>query len=339
MRVTEQPSLKPYNTFGVEAGAGLMLTLESDEDLLTLPPFNPHRDLVLGGGSNILFASDVPGTVIHNRICGKEVVESRNEHVWIETGAGENWHELVEWTLDQGLSGLENLSLIPGLAGAAPIQNIGAYGVELSSVLETVTAWDLSEHRWAVFSHKQCRLAYRDSIFKSGAPGRYLISSVRLRLNKRFVPHLDYAGLREELSKANISQPTPSQVSDAVITLRQRKLPDPAVTGNAGSFFKNPALPRDQAMILSERYPEIPAWPQTDGTIKISAAWMIEHCGLKGRRIGGAAVSDRHALVIINTGSATGRDILQLANSIQSAIHDTFGVRLEPEPRIVDFPA
>ena len=336
MKVAKNPSLKTFNTFGVEASAGLMLTLENEEDLLSLPFFDPGRDFILGGGSNVLFASGVPGTVIHNRITGREIVKTGDEHAWVEAGAGENWHELVRWTLKNGLSGLENLSLIPGLAGAAPIQNIGAYGVELATVLENATAWDLSQSEWKTFSREDCELAYRGSRFKTAEPGRFLITSIRLRLDRHYKPQLGYAGLREELSRLNIRQATAIEVSDAVIRLRQRKLPDPATSGNAGSFFKNPVLKRDESEALLARFPELPAWPQDDGSIKFSAAWMIEHCGLKGYRTGDAGISVQHALVIVNHGSASGEEILQLARTIQSTIFDTFGMMLEPEPRIVD---
>jgi UDP-N-acetylmuramate dehydrogenase len=337
MKVTKNPSLKAFNTFGVEASAGLMLSMENEEDLLTLPPFDPGRDFILGGGSNTLFATDVPGTVIHNRITGREIVKTGDDHAWVEAGAGENWHELVRWSLKNGLSGLENLSLIPGLAGAAPIQNIGAYGVELAAVLESVTAWDLLRSTWKIFSHQDCGLAYRDSRFKTTEPDRFLITSIRLRLDRHYKPQLGYAGLHEELSRLNIRQATAIEVSDAVVRLRQRKLPDPATSGNAGSFFKNPVLNRGESQTLLARFPGLPAWPLDAETIKVSAAWMIEHCGLKGHRTGGAGISDRHALVIVNHGSATGAEILQFARTIQSTIHDRFGVMLEPEPRIIDF--
>ncbi len=338
MKVSQNPSLQSFNSFGVQASAGLMITLENEEDLLSLPPFNPDRDLVLGGGSNVLFVSDVPGTVFLNHLAGKEIVEVTDGHAWIEAGAGENWHELVRWTLEHGFTGLENLSLIPGLAGAAPIQNIGAYGVELAAVLESVTAWDLVQNRWASFTQDQCELSYRDSRFKSREPGRYLISSIRLCLDVDFSAQLDYSGLREELSRTGIDNPSAIEVSDAVVRLRRNKLPDPAVTGNAGSFFKNPVLNRSQAGSLIELFPELPAWPQDGEATKLSAAWMIEHCGFKGRRVGDAGVSDRHALVLVNHGCATGKQIVDLAGDIQSAVHSTFGVLLEPEPRIINFP-
>jgi len=337
MKVSKNPSLKSFNTFGVQASAGLMITLENEEDLLSLPPFNPERDLILGGGSNVLFVSDIPGTVFQNRLAGKAIVETHDDHAWIEVGAGENWHQLVRWTLDHGLTGLENLSLIPGLAGAAPIQNIGAYGVELAAVLETVTAWDLARNTWTTFTLPQCELSYRDSLFKSGEPGRYLICSIRLRLDTQFAAKLDYTGLRDELSRAGIERPSALDVSDAVVRLRQSKLPDPAVTGNAGSFFKNPVLKQGRADSLIDLFPGLPAWPLDGEEVKLSAAWMIEHCGLKGRREGDACVSDKHALVIVNNGSASGQQIFKLAEDIQASVHSTFGILLEPEPRIVNF--
>ena len=339
MIVTRHPSLKDFNSFGVEASAGLMLTLENEEDLLAMPAFDPTSDFLLGGGSNVLFASDIPGTVFWNGILGKAIVCSDDEHAWVEAAAGENWHELVRWTLQEGLCGLENLSLIPGLAGAAPIQNIGAYGVELSEVLESVTAWDLARASWKTFSLEECQPGYRDSYFKSIAPDRYLITSIRLRLNRVFIPRLDYKGLREELEPAQAGDLTALQVSDAVMKIRQRKLQDPAAIGNAGSFFKNPVVHTADWKALSKRIPGLSAWPVTPDTTKLSAAWMIEHCGLKGYREGDAGVSERHALVLVNHGNASGRQILNLARTIQSRVQETFGLLLEPEPRVVDYSA
>jgi UDP-N-acetylmuramate dehydrogenase len=339
MIVTRHPSLKDFNSFGVEATAGLMLTLENEEDLLAMPAFDPTSDFLLGGGSNVLFASDVPGTVFRNGILGKAIVCSDDDHSWVEAAAGETWHELVRWTLQEGLCGLENLSLIPGLAGAAPIQNIGAYGVELSQVLESVTAWDLARASWKTFSLDECQPGYRDSYFKSIAPDRYLITSIRLRLNRVFIPRLDYKGLREELESVHSGELTALQISDAVMRIRQRKLQDPATIGNAGSFFKNPVVPKASYQVLAERFTELPNWHVTHDTIKLSAAWMIEHCGLKAYREGDAGVSEQHALVLVNHGNASGRQILNLARTIQSRVQETFDILLEPEPRVVDYSA
>jgi len=338
MKVLERPSLQSLNTFGVEATAGLLLTIESEEDLLSAPSFDPHRDFVLGGGSNVLFVSDVPGTVFLNQIAGKDIVGEHDGYAQLEVGAGENWHQLVRWTLDQGLSGLENLSLIPGLAGAAPIQNIGAYGVELSSVLDRVTAWDWQNSSWVVFNRDECRFGYRDSLFKSVETDRYLITSIRLRLSRQFRPQLKYAELRDALSSSGIDQPQAKQVSDTVIHIRQQKLPDPAVAGNAGSFFKNPVVSMDEAEWLRNRFTGLPAWPAGADRTKLSAAWMIDHCGWKGVQENGAAVSSQHALVLVNQGQTSGRQILDLSQKIADSIAQEFGVTLEPEPRIYKGP-
>jgi UDP-N-acetylmuramate dehydrogenase len=337
MKVSERSPLKALNSFSVPAMAGLLLTVEREEDLLDLPAFNPSCDLILGDGTNLLLTSDVPGTVFHNRITARSILEDDGQTAVLEIGAGENWHALVRWTLNQQLCGLENLSLIPGSVGAAPIQNIGAYGVELSSVLDRVTAWDWQTSAWVSLGAADCNLAYRDSLFRSGAPTRYLITSIRLRLSRRFEPRLDYAGLREELAARGIARPSALDVSDAVIRLRRRKLPDPARIGNAGSFFKNPIVDADKAARLLADHPELPVWPAGDGAMKLSAAWMIERCGLKGHREGDAAVSARHALVLVNHGAATGPEILRVAQTVQAAVDNEFGVLLEPEPRIVTF--
>jgi UDP-N-acetylmuramate dehydrogenase len=332
MKVLERPSLKSLNTFGVEASASLLLTIENEEDLLSLPAFDPHRDIVLGGGSNVLFVSDVPGTVFLIRISGKEIISEHDGYAQLEVGAGENWHQLVRWSLDQGLSGLENLSLIPGLAGAA------AYGVELSSVLELVTVWDWQNSAWVTFSKDECRFGYRDSLFKSVETDRYLVTSIRLRLNRQFRPQLDYGGLRDALSSMGNDHPDPKQVSDTVIRIRQHKLPDPAVTGNAGSFFKNPVVSMDEAEWLRSRFSGLPTWPAGADRAKLSAAWMIDHCGWKGVEENGAAVSTQHALVLVNQGRASGRQILELSGKIADSVAQTFGVFLEPEPRIYKGP-
>jgi len=337
MKISERPSLKALNSFGVEAAAKLLIQLDSEEDVLSMPSYDPQSDLLLGGGSNLLLTSDVPGTVWLNRITGRSIVESNSQHGWVDVGAGENWHDLVRWTLDKELSGLENLSLIPGLAGAAPIQNIGAYGVELRSVLESITAWDMQKARWAVLSAEQCRLGYRDSLFKSEQPGRHLITSIRLRLNRAFIPRLEYAGLGDELDAMGISRPSARDVSNAVIRLRSRKLPDPAKLGNAGSFFKNPIVTAETAARMVTQYPGLTVWKLDHGAVKVSAAWLIDFCGFKGHRQGDAGVSENHALVLVNHGNATGIDIGSLARSIQSTVLDEFGIELETEPQIVSF--
>jgi len=337
MKVVQNASLQALNRFRVAATAGLLVTIESEEDLLSLPPLDPQRDLVLGDGSNVVLASDIPGTVYRVRIPGRAIVERSAEHALVEVGAGEDWHRLVRWTLDRGLSGLENLSLIPGLAGAAPIQNIGAYGVELAAVLESVTAWDWQRCRWTRLSAAECRLGYRDSLFKSIAPDRYLITSIRLRLDRNFQAQLEYAGLREELQAMGIDKPSPKNVADAVVRIRRRRLPDPAMIGNAGSFFKNPVVDATQARQLADSHPGLPCWPAENGRMKLSAAWLIERAGAKHLREGDAAVSQQHTLVLVNEGMASGTQVLALAHKIQTLISDRFGIELEIEPRVVEF--
>jgi len=338
MKVTERPQLGHLNTFGLPAQASLLITLETEEDLLTSPVFDPRRDFILGGGSNVLFVRDVPGTVFLNRMTGIDIVEEQDGDVLVDVGAGETWHNVVEWSIRQGWSGIENLALIPGLAGAGPIQNIGAYGVELASVLESVTAWDWTAASWVVLPATECEFSYRDSRFKTREPDRYFITSIRLRLSRSFVPQLEYAGLRAALDTAGIADPTPLDVCEIVMQLRRQKLPDPAIRGNAGSFFKNPIIPRSLAGDLRVRFEALPIWPvDGDGKrdrSKISAAWMIDSCGLKGHTIGRAAVSRKHALVLENLGGATGENVWMLAQEVRRVVHEKFGVELEPEPKI-----
>ncbi len=337
MRIFERPSLRNLNTFGVDARAALRIDIEREEDILELPSFNPDADLLLGGGSNILLIGDVPGNVLINRIRGRHLVDSNADTAVIEIGAGENWHETVKWTLDQGFYGLENLALIPGCAGAAPIQNIGAYGVELASRVESVTTWDMKKRCWQVIPGEECGFSYRDSRFKSDEPHRYLITSLSLRLDREFRPRLSYKGLSDELEGINPESLEAKDVFETVIRIRSTRLPDPARVGNAGSFFKNPVIREDTAQKLITSYPGIPHWPAEHGRIKLAAAWMIEYCGLKGYTDGPAGVSEQHALVLINLGGASGKQIQAVARHVSETIFNEFGVELEPEPRIVEF--
>ena len=338
MKQTLNASLKHLNSFSVEARAGQLLELETENDLLTFISefrFDPTRDLILGSGSNILFAGDIEGTVILNRISGKRIVRDSSNEVLLEACGGENWHQLVLWSLDQGLSGIENLSLIPGLAGAAPIQNIGAYGVELADILDSLQALDLENGQFREFKPNDCHFTYRDSRFKSSDTGRYLITRIRLRLQRRFAAKLSYAGLGKELQAMGVNVPTAKQVSDAVIRIRQRKLPDPQIIGNAGSFFKNPVVSRAAADLLEKDFDDLLVYPAGDHEAKLSAAWLIEQCGWKGRSLGRAAVSDQHALILINKDNATGNEILALADAIRESVYKRFDIKLQVEPRIV----
>jgi UDP-N-acetylmuramate dehydrogenase len=338
MKRSDNASLKQLNSFAVEARARQLLEIERIEDLQVFSRdfrFEADRDLILGGGSNILFAGDVDGTVVLNRIAGRKIIDESGDTALVEACAGENWHQLVMWSLEQGLSGLENLSLIPGLAGAAPIQNIGAYGVELADVLDAVEAFDLVNGSLQLIGAEDCRLGYRDSRFKGSDADRYLITRIRLRLRRHYEPQLSYPGLRSELDALGLKKPTAKQVSDAVIRLRRRKLPDPAVTGNAGSFFKNPRVSMELADTLQREFSGIPVYPADDGMHKLSAAWLIEQCGWKGRSLGGAGVSEQHALVLVNRDNASGAELLELATAIANSVRQKFAIDLEPEPRIV----
>ncbi len=331
-------SLKHLNSFAVEARAAQLIELENADDLLAFSAenrFDRTRDLILGGGSNILFTTDIEGTVILNRVPGKRIVEDSGDEVVLEASAGENWHQLVLWSLAQGLSGIENLSLIPGQAGAAPLQNIGAYGVELADVLDSVVTIDLASLKPREFQNSQCQFEYRNSRFKSTDAGKFMITAIRLRLRRKFMPRLSYSGIGEELALMGIDTPTASQVSDAVIRIRQRRLPDPRVHGNAGSFFKNPLVSRLTADLLLRDFKDLPVY--SDGAqAKLSAAWMIEKCGWKGRSLGRAAVSGQHALVLINSDNASGADILALADAIRESVRDRFNIELQPEPLIIE---
>ncbi len=330
-------SLKALNTLGVDARAAGMIELVQPEQLADTA-FDPRTDLVLGEGSNVLIADDVPGTVLLNRLRGRRVVEGDGDHALIEAAGGEPWHGLVRWSLDQGLCGLENLSLIPGLAGAAPMQNIGAYGVELADHLVDLDAWDWRDRQFRRFTADECRFGYRDSHFKTGEPDRYLVTAIRLRLSRRLTPRLDYPGLAAALADASVDQPTARDVSDAVIRVRRAKLPDPATIGNAGSFFRNPVVDAGLADDLRTRFDGLPVYPAGDGRAKLSAGWMIEHCGWKGHRDGDAGISEKHALVLVNHGAASGRELVELAWRVRDSVAETFGVVLENEPRIVEFP-
>lgn len=327
-------SLQSLNTFGVPCRARSVRELRSADELAGAE-FDPERDLLLGGGSNVLLVDDLEGVAWLNRLQGRRILSMDERSARIAVGAGENWHELVCWTLQQGLHGLENLSLIPGSVGAAPIQNIGAYGVELSERLETLTAWDWQLRKTVTLDAAACAFAYRDSRFKSAEPGRYWILGIQLRLDRQFSPRLDYAGLRDTLASQGVTQPTSRAVSNAVMALRRAKLPDPETIGNAGSFFKNPEVEVAQADALRTAHPGLPAHDAEVGRCKLSAGWLIERCGWKGFREGDAGVSEQHALVLVNHGQASGQQILALAARIARSVQGRFGLLLEPEPRLL----
>ncbi len=333
--IIESASLAPLNTLRVAATARWLAELRDADALPQLLEHGAARDgvLVLGEGSNVLFASDVEGLVVRPSFRAIRVLEDDGTVALVRAEAGANWDELVDWTLVRGLPGLENLALIPGMVGAAPIQNIGAYGVEIAECIATVEAWDCEHKRIERLPRENCGFGYRDSVFRR-APGRWIVTAVELRLSRNWSPRLDYAGVREELEASGPSEPTPRSVAEAVRRLRRRKLPDPAAIGNAGSFFKNPVVDDGLAARIKVAHPDAPVFHAAAGA-KLSAAWLIERCGWRGFRDGDAGISPQHALVLVNHGRASGTQLLALAHRVAQSVEARFGVRLEPEPRIV----
>ncbi|MGH8369974.1 MAG: UDP-N-acetylmuramate dehydrogenase [Gammaproteobacteria bacterium] len=334
--LTENASLAGHNTFRVSARAALFAAVNDPQalpELLRSPAVRDQPLLVLGEGSNVLFIRDPEGVVVSIAAHGMQILGEDSAGVKLRAAAGEHWHDLVRWSLMQGLCGLENLSLIPGSVGAAPIQNIGAYGVELAGNLIAVEAYDRERDEAVKLSRKECGFSYRHSVFKQ-TPDRWVITAIELRLQRTAPLKLDYSGIREELSAMNITRPTATDVSDAVCRLRRRKLPDPAVIGNAGSFFKNPVVSVEHAAQLLGAHPGLPVFDTADGR-KPSAAWLIEQCGWKGFREGDAGVSDKHALVLVNHRHASGAQLWSLAQRIMDSVQEKFDIRLEPEPRII----
>ena len=336
-RVTENADLRHRNSFRVPAQCHWLIEAS---DVLALPELfqlgavRQSPLLVLGEGSNVLLTRDWPGVVLSPVARGIRILDDGGDTALVRAEAGENWNEFVHWSLGHGFAGLENLILIPGSVGAAPIQNIGAYGVEICEFIDVVEAFDRRDGRLVRLDNATCTFAYRDSLFKR-EPDRYLVWAVEFRLPRRRDLRLDYAGVREELAAMKIGAPSHAAVADAVMRLRLRKLPNPAEIGNAGSFFKNPVVSATKASDLQRAHPALPSWPAEHGQRKLSAAWLVEAAGFKGFREGDAGVSERHALVLVNHGAATGEQIRTLAQHIMDGVQARFGVRIEPEPRIV----
>ncbi len=333
-------ALQAHNTFGFKVHARYALRIENEAMLraaLVDPRIADLPRLVLGGGSNIVLTGDFDGIVWLISMKGRRLVHEDEQAWFVEAGAGENWHEFVAWTLEQGCPGLENLALIPGLVGAAPVQNIGAYGLEIAEHFATLSAIELSTGKTVVFDKADCGFAYRDSFFKQQGRGRFVIASVTFRLPKKWRPRCDYADLARQFSVAGMTdaQPTPRDIFEAVVAIRRAKLPNPAEIGNVGSFFKNPAVSAEDFDLLLAREADIVAYRQPDRRVKLAAGWLIEQCGWKGRGLGPAAVHAQHALVLINKGGAQGQDILELAGAIQHDVDARFGVQLELEPTVI----
>lgn len=324
--------LSACNTLALPAKAARYLKIAAPGEL-TAPALAREHRFILGGGSNLVLSGDVERLVLHMAIPGHRLVGEDADARYVEAGAGENWHDFVLWTLAQDWPGLENLALIPGTVGAAPVQNIGAYGLEIGELLQSVTAWDFVKREFFTVDRAACRFAYRDSLFKQQGwhlDGRVAIVTVVFRLPKSWQPNLRYAELAQEL--AGIAAPDARQVADAIIAIRRRKLPDPAVTPNAGSFFHNPLVDTDHAAALAADFPGLPRYPQADGRVKLAAGWLIEQAGWKGRDLGPVGMYEKQALVLVNRGGATGADVRRTMAAVQAAVHDKFAVDLTPEP-------
>ena len=326
--------LSTSNTLALAGKAALYAKINSVGQLVD-PDYKSAPRFVLGGGSNLVLSGDFDGLVLHMAIPGRELAGEDADAWYVRAGAGENWHDFVGWTLAQGWPGLENLSLIPGTVGAAPIQNIGAYGLELGERFQSLTACDMGSGEFVSFDRAACRFGYRDSVFKQEGwhlDGRFVITDVTFRLPKQWRPITRYADIAAELASQEIATPNASQIADAVISVRQRKLPDPAQIPNTGSFFHNPVVDAVVADRLLVTHPGLPNYPQVDGRVKLAAGWLIEQVGWKGRDLGPVGMYEKQALVLVNRGGATGRDVLVLMHAVQFDVRAKFGVELLPEP-------
>src|SRR4051794_31436164 len=335
MQLESGINLKPYNTFGLPAVAGTLVRIESDADVRRVvddPKLGRAPKFVLGGGSNIILTRDMPQVVLKVEVRGMRIVEERAEAMIVEAGAGESWHDFVDFTLEQGCPGLENLALIPGSVGAAPVQNIGAYGVELKDRFESLDAVDLVTGRSVTLGAEICAFGYRDSVFKHALAGRSLITRVRFRLPRPWQPVLGYLELQKKMSETGIASPDARQIFDWVVAIRRAKLPDPAAIGNAGSFFKNPVVTPEQCRDIIGRDPEIVHYPMRDGSVKLAAAWMIDACGWKGKSVGQAGVYERQALVLVNRGAAIGSGGVTLSRAVPGSAYRRFGSRPRAQP-------
>ena len=337
MQIKNHFSLKDFNTFGIDVRAREFVVIKSHQDLLDLikgRDFTKEKFLLLGGGSNILFTKDFEGLVIKIELDGIELLKEDDDHVWINAGAGELWHELVVHCIDKGWSGLENLSLIPGMVGAAPIQNIGAYGIEVKDLIEEVIGIDLTEKIFKTISSKECAFEYRSSIFKTALKNKFIITDVVFKLSKKPLLHIEYGAINDELKRKNIQHPTIRDISNTVISIRQSKLPDPKTIGNAGSFFKNPVVTHEKLEELKVTYPTIVSYP-FGKEFKLAAGWLIEQAGWKGFKEGNVGCHEKQALVLVNYGNASGMEILQLAEKIQQSVLRKFNVELEMEVNVI----
>ncbi|MFV7236841.1 UDP-N-acetylmuramate dehydrogenase [Flavobacterium sp. ZB4R12] len=337
MEILHNFSLKKYNTFSIEAKAKQFVAVHSAADLKTILQENKsQRKFILGGGSNMLLTKDVDALVIHIDLKGKKIIAENDDFVWVESQAGENWHEFVLWTINQNFGGLENMSLIPGNVGTTPVQNIGAYGAEIKDTFVSCEAMTRENQEIKTFAKEECHFGYRESVFKNEVKDQYVITSVVFKLTKRnHKINTSYGDITTELTKNSISNPTLKDVSNAVIAIRQSKLPDPATVGNSGSFFKNPILLKSDFEKIHQQFPEMKYYDVSETEVKVPAGWLIEQAGFKGKRFGDAGIHKNQALVLVNYGNATGQEILNISKNIQETIFKTFGITIEAEVNII----
>ena len=339
MQIQKNVSLKSFNTFGINVKTAYFSEVRTIEELLVFLQENKkvlyEPLLILGGGSNVLFTKDFPGIVLRNNIHGIQVIREDESNAWVQVGAGENWHTFVLHCIGLGYGGIENLSLIPGTVGAAPMQNIGAYGVEIKDVFEQLEAIHIETGELSYFTNDDCRFGYRESIFKNIYKDKFIITSVTLRLSKRPVINTSYGAIEQTLQSMGITSPSIHDVSNAVIHIRQSKLPNPAAIGNAGSFFKNPVIEKTVYENLKAKYPEIPGYEVSPHKMKVPAGWLIEQCGWKGKRFGDVGVHKNQALVLVNYGNAAGEAVKELAFEIRDSVIEHFGIKLTPEVNII----
>jgi UDP-N-acetylmuramate dehydrogenase len=330
-------SLKNYNTFGINAYASAYISITSENQLIEILKENSNSDLfILGGGSNMLLTKDINALVLHINIKGIEVIKEEDDFVWIEAKAGENWHEFVLYAINNDFGGIENMSLIPGNVGTTPIQNIGAYGAEIKDTFVYCEAIEISTGKKVKFSNAECSFGYRESIFKKKEKGKYIITAVTFQLSKKnHKINIAYGDIKKELAERGIENPNIKQVSDAVVAIRKSKLPDPKELGNCGSFFKNPIISKGHYQLIKVEFPEMPSYEVSSELVKVPAGWLIENAGFKGKRFGDAGVHKNQALVIVNYGSATGDELLQLSQKIQKTVLEKYKIAIEAEVNIL----
>ncbi len=338
LTIQSNVSLKSYNTFGIDATARYLVEVDNDEDiqtLLQLPDVQTLPKLILGGGSNLLLTQDFNGLVVKINIKGIQTIKEDQDNIWVQAGAGENWHEFVMYCVERKWAGLENLSLIPGTVGAAPMQNIGAYGVEIKDTFYRLEAVHIATGQKRIFTREECKFGYRDSVFKNEVKGEYIISSVQFKLHKTPTFYISYGDIQKTLDQMSVKELNIKAISEAVIKIRKSKLPDPAEIGNAGSFFKNPEILTSHYQQLQQLYPAIPGYVVSEDTTKVPAGWLIEQCGWKGKRLGNIGVHTKQALVLVNYGGGKGAEIKQLAEKIQASVEEKFGIKLHTEVNFI----